>query len=80
MTDRELRRLRRSELLEMMLESRQAAAAAEERAARAEEQALQMRKTSDELRGKLDDRDEEIRSLIAELRRGKKNEEGGERA
>ena len=78
MTDRELRRLRRAELLEMMIENRQAADAAEERAALAEEQKRRIEEANELLRKKLDDRDEEIRTLIAELRSRNNSGEAGE--
>ena len=65
MTDQELRRLRRTELLEMMIEGKQDVAAAEktveeERAKRAEveEQMRLLQETYERLRKKLDDNDE----------------------
>lgn len=74
MTDKELRRLRRVELLEMMLESRESAAAAEakleeERAKRLEVEAenRRLQETFERLRRKLDDKDEKIHALKEEL-------------
>lgn len=73
MTDKELRKLRRTELLEMMIEGKQVAAAAEERVAQVEEQMRQLQETYERLRKKLDDKDEKIRELRAELQSARDN-------
>ena len=68
MTDKELRRLRRTELLELMIEGKQTAAAAEEKVTQVEEQMRQLQETYERLCRKLDDKDEKIRELRAELK------------
>ena len=67
MTDKELRKLRRTELLEMMIEGRQAVAAAEEKVAEVEAENKQLKETYERLRKKLDEKDEKIRGLKEEL-------------
>ena len=74
LTDKELRRLRRTELLAMMIEGKQAVAAAEEKLeeeraerAKVEEQMSQLQETYERLCKKLDDKDQKIRDLKAEL-------------
>ena len=75
MTDKELRRLRRTELLELMIEGKQAVAAAEEKVAQVEEQMRQLQETYERLRRKLDDKDEKIRELRSELQSARDNKE-----
>ena len=75
MTDRELRRLRRTELLELMIEGKQTAAAAEEKVTQVEEQMRQLQETYERLCRKLDDKDEKIRELRAELKSARDNTE-----
>ena len=74
MTDKELRKLRRSELLEMLLEQKKAVAAAEKRLeeertkrAEVENQFKELDETYQRLRKKLDDKDEKIHQLRAQL-------------
>ena len=74
MTDRELRKLRRSELLEMMIAQKKTVAAAkqeveEEQAKRAEVEAqlAELKETYERLRKKLDAKDEKIKELQAEV-------------
>ena len=74
MTDKELRKLRRSELLEMMIAQKKTVAAAkqeveEEQAKRAEVEAqlAELKETYERLRKKLDAKDEKIRELRAEV-------------
>lgn len=73
MTDKELRKLRRTELLEMMIEGKQAVAAAEEKVAKVEAENRQLQETYERLRKKLDDKDEKIRELRAELQSARDN-------
>ena len=75
MTDKELRRLRRTELLELMIEGKQTAAAAEEKVTQVEEQMRQLQETYERLGRKLDDKDEKIRELRAELKSARDNTE-----
>lgn len=67
LTDKELRKLRRTELLEMMIEGKQAVAAAEEKVAKVEAENRQLQETYERLRKKLDEKDEKIRGLKEEL-------------
>ena len=74
MTDRELKKLRRSDLLEMLIEQKKATAAAEKAAAKekaAREDALkelaELDATYQRLRKKLDDKDQKIHELRAAL-------------
>ncbi len=74
MTDRELKKLRRSDLLEMLIEQKKATAAAEklaadEKAAREEtqKQLEELDATYQRLRRKLDDKDQKIHELRAAL-------------
>ena len=74
MTDKELRKLRRSDLLEMLIEQKKLAAAAqrrmdEERAKRedAEAKLKEIEEVNRSLTRKLDDRDKMINDLRAEL-------------
>lgn len=74
MTDKELRKLRRSELLEMLIEQKKIAAAEEKRAAdemslreEKEAQLQELDATYQRLRRKLDDKDQKINELRAAL-------------
>ena len=74
MTDRELKKLRRSDLLEMLIEQKKITAAAEKAAAKekaAREDALkelaELDATYQRLRKKLDDKDQKIHELRAAL-------------
>ena len=75
LTDKELRRLRRTELLELMIEGKQAVAAAEEKVAQVEEQMRKLQETYERLCRKLDDKDEKIRELRAELQSARDNKQ-----
>ena len=74
MTDKELRKLRRSELLEMLLEQKKIVTANEklleeerEKRAAAEAQFAELDATYQRLRKKLDDKDQKIHELRAAL-------------
>ena len=74
MTDKELKRLRRSDLLEMMIEQKKITAAAEKRAENEKALRLDTQKQLEELdatyqrlRKKLDDKDQKIHELRAAL-------------
>ena len=74
LTDKELRRLRRSELLEMLLEQKKIVAATEKRLAdevtkreSVEQQLAELDATYQRLRKKLDDKDQKIHELRAAL-------------
>ena len=74
MTDRELNKLRRSDLLEMLIEQKKATAAAEKLAAdekaaleETQKQLSELDATSQRLRKKLDDKDQKIHELRAAL-------------
>ena len=67
MTDKELHRLRRSELLEILIEQKKAFAAAQQELAETEKELNELRETYERLRRKLDDKDNTIRSLRSEL-------------
>jgi len=67
MTDKELRKLRRSELLEMMIDQKKSVAAMESKLSETETELAALRETYERLRKKLDDKDEKIRELKEEL-------------
>ena len=75
MTDKELHKLRRSELLEMMIEQKKAVSAMEKKLSAAEGELQELRETYERLRKKLDDKDEKIRGLKEQLARASENGE-----
>ncbi len=67
MTDKELRKLRRSELLEMMIDQKKAVAAAQEEREKVQRELSELKETYERLRKKLDDKDAKIHELREEL-------------
>lgn len=67
MTDKELRKLRRSELLEMMIQQKKTVAAVEKELDDTRAELEELKETYERLRKKLDDKDAKIHELRAEL-------------
>ena len=67
MTDKELRKLRRSELLEMMIQQKKTVAAAQTELEETRKELEDLQETYERLRKKLDDKDAKIHELRAEL-------------
>ena len=75
MTDKELRKLRRSDLLALMIEQKKTVDAAQEELAKTRGELERIKETYERLRKKLDDKDEKIRELKAELAQAMDNRE-----